>query len=352
YTKVTFDDVGGCAEAKEELGDVIDFLRNPERWRKAGVRLPRGILLEGPPGCGKTLLARAVAGEASAKFFLASASEFVEMFVGVGAARVRDMFEQALKEAPAIVFIDELDAVGRRRGSGIGAANDEREQTLNQLLVCLDGFEPNDQVVVLAATNRADILDKALVRPGRFDRRLAIPMPSHEDRIGILKIHCEPIPLSPDVSLDALARKTEGLNGAQIENLVNEAAMLAVRRARYENQDHTEILMRDFDTVLTKKKEAGLLFDQLDSVLIESVTQLAEPTGRAVVRIRLIDGTEMEGEVAWMDAAMVKLKSSSGGDLIVAKNQIAKIEALEGTEQARLDDLKPDTWLSRSPDLA
>jgi len=173
--KVTFDDVGGCAAAKEQLGDVIDFLKHPQHWISAGARIPRGVLLEGPPGSGKTLLARAVAGETNARFFSVSASEFVEMFVGVGAARVRDMFETATKQAPAVIFIDELDAVGRRRGSGVGSAHDEREQTLNQLLVCLDGFERHQQVAVIAATNRSDILDKALLRPGRIDRRIKFP---------------------------------------------------------------------------------------------------------------------------------------------------------------------------------
>src|SRR5262249_32697902 len=220
---VTFASVGGCAEAKAELADLVAFLKDPEPWERAGVRLPRGALLGGPPGCGKTLLARAVAGETSARFLYVSASEFVEMFVGVGASRMRDTFELAAKHAPAILFIDELDAIGRRRGSGVGLVNDEREHTLNQLLVSLDGFDRGARVVVIAATTRSDVLDAALWRAGRFDRRIAVPPLSAEARREVLAIHTAGKPLAGDVSLDDLAARAEGMSGADLEGLVNEA---------------------------------------------------------------------------------------------------------------------------------
>ncbi|MDW7997810.1 MAG: ATP-dependent zinc metalloprotease FtsH [Bacteroidota bacterium] len=228
--RVTFSDVAGADEAKEELREVIEFLRNPERFRSLGAKVPKGVLLVGPPGTGKTLLARAVAGEAGVPFFSISGADFVEMFVGVGAARVRDLFEQAKRHAPCIVFIDELDAVGRQRGAGLGGGHDEREQTLNQLLVEMDGFEQNSGIVVLAATNRPDILDPALLRPGRFDRRIVVDLPDVRGREQILKVHTRHIPLAPDVELAKLAKSTPGFSGADLANLVNEAALLAARR--------------------------------------------------------------------------------------------------------------------------
>ncbi|TMH44262.1 MAG: ATP-dependent zinc metalloprotease FtsH [Betaproteobacteria bacterium] len=226
---VTFADVAGCEEAKEEVAELVDFLRDPSKFQKLGGRIPRGVLMVGNPGTGKTLLARAIAGEAKVPFFSISGSDFVEMFVGVGAARVRDMFEQAKKHAPCIVFIDEIDAVGRQRGAGLGGGNDEREQTLNQLLVEMDGFEATMGVIVIAATNRPDVLDPALLRPGRFDRQVVVPLPDIRGREEILKVHMRKVPLAPDVKADIIARGTPGFSGADLANLVNEAALFAAR---------------------------------------------------------------------------------------------------------------------------
>ncbi|MCX8087486.1 MAG: ATP-dependent zinc metalloprotease FtsH [Rhodocyclaceae bacterium] len=226
---VTFADVAGCEEAKEEVAELVDFLRDPSKFQKLGGRIPRGVLMVGSPGTGKTLLARAIAGEAKVPFFSISGSDFVEMFVGVGAARVRDMFEQAKKAAPCIIFIDEIDAVGRQRGAGLGGGNDEREQTLNQLLVEMDGFEPNQGIIVIAATNRPDVLDPALLRPGRFDRQVVVPLPDIRGREQILKVHMRKVPLAPDVDPAVLARGTPGFSGADLANLVNEAALFAAR---------------------------------------------------------------------------------------------------------------------------
>lgn len=228
--KATFDDVAGADEEKEELKEIVDFLRDNKKYTEIGARIPKGVLLLGPPGTGKTLLARAVAGEANVPFFSISGSDFVEMFVGVGASRVRDLFEQAKKNAPAIIFIDEIDAVGRQRGAGLGGGHDEREQTLNQLLVEMDGFEDNDSVIVMAATNRRDILDPALLRPGRFDRQILVGYPDVKGREAILKVHTRNKPLAPDVDLGTIAKSTVGFTGADLENLVNEASLLAARK--------------------------------------------------------------------------------------------------------------------------
>ena len=244
--KITFEDVAGADEAKQDLQEVVDFLRLPQKYHDIGARIPRGVLLVGPPGTGKTLLARAVAGEADVPFFNLSASEFVEMFVGVGASRVRDLFKQAKLTAPAIVFIDELDAVGRRRGAGLGSTNDEREQTLNQLLVEMDGFDDRHEVILLAATNRPDVLDPALLRPGRFDRQVVVGPPDRKGRLGILKIHTRGLKLTDDVKLETLAGVTAGMSGADLANLCNEAALLAARLG------HTDIHMVDFETALDK----------------------------------------------------------------------------------------------------
>jgi cell division protease FtsH len=230
--KVTFADVAGVDEAKEELSEIIDFLRDPRKFQKLGGKIPKGVLLMGSPGTGKTLLARAVAGEANVPFFSISGSDFVEMFVGVGASRVRDLFEQGKKHAPCIIFIDEIDAVGRLRGGGLGGGHDEREQTLNQLLVEMDGFESNEGLILVAATNRPDVLDPALVRPGRFDRQVVVPLPDVRGRAGILKVHVAKVTLAPDVELEVVARGTPGFSGADLANLVNEGALLAARRGR------------------------------------------------------------------------------------------------------------------------
>ena len=242
---VTFDDVAGCEEAKTELTEIIQFLKHPKRYQKLGGRIPKGVLLLGPPGTGKTLMARAVAGEANVPFFSISGADFVEMFVGVGASRVRDLFEQGKKHAPAIVFIDEIDAVGRHRGAGLGGGHDEREQTLNALLVEMDGFEPNTNIIILAATNRPDVLDTALVRPGRFDRQVVVDAPDLRGRHGILKVHTRKIPMK-DVNLETIAKGTPGLVGADLENIVNEAALLAARKEK------SSVNMEDFEEAKDK----------------------------------------------------------------------------------------------------
>ncbi|MEX1661644.1 ATP-dependent zinc metalloprotease FtsH [Thioclava sp. 15-R06ZXC-3] len=244
--RVTFDDVAGIDEAKEELEEIVEFLRNPQKFSRLGGKIPKGALLVGPPGTGKTLLARAIAGEAGVPFFTISGSDFVEMFVGVGASRVRDMFEQAKKNAPCIVFIDEIDAVGRARGVGIGGGNDEREQTLNQLLVEMDGFEANEGIIIIAATNRKDVLDPALLRPGRFDRQIHVPNPDIKGREKILSVHARKVPVGPDVDLRTIARGTPGFSGADLMNLVNEAALMAARVGR------RFVAMEDFENAKDK----------------------------------------------------------------------------------------------------
>jgi cell division protease FtsH len=244
--KVLFTDVAGVDEAKEELQEIVEFLRDPKKFTRLGGRIPKGVLLVGAPGTGKTLLAKAIAGEAGVPFFSISGSDFVEMFVGVGASRVRDLFLQGKKNAPCIIFIDEIDAVGRHRGAGLGGGHDEREQTLNQLLVEMDGFESNEGVILIAATNRPDVLDPALLRPGRFDRQVVVPVPDIRGREGILKVHCAAKPLAPDVDVQTLAKGTPGFSGADLENLVNEAALLAARK----NRDL--IAMSDFEDAKDK----------------------------------------------------------------------------------------------------
>lgn len=271
-SKTKFSEIAGNDNAKQDLTEVVDFLKHPDKFHKLGARIPKGVLLIGPPGTGKTMMARAVAGEAGVPFFSISGSEFVEMFVGVGASRVRDLFEKAKKSAPCIIFIDEIDAVGRRRGSGMGGGHDEREQTLNQILVEMDGFEKEQKVIVLAATNRVDVLDPALLRPGRFDRRVKIALPERQDRLAILKVHFKEKPTADDVDLDALAAKTAGMSGADLANIANEAAIRAARvnHAQITNADVTEALekvaigperrtnmMRDKDKELTAYHEGG-----------------------------------------------------------------------------------------------
>jgi cell division protease FtsH len=283
--KVTFADVAGAKEAKQELTEIVDFLKNPKKFIQIGARIPKGVLLMGGPGTGKTLLARAVAGEAGVPFFSISGSEFVEMFVGVGASRVRDLFLTAKKSAPAIIFMDEIDAVGRVRGTGVGGGNDEREQTLNQILVEMDGFEPNESVIIMAATNRPDVLDPALLRPGRFDRRVMIDLPDRKDREEILKTHSRTKPMGPDVKLTVIAERTPGFSGADLANLMNEAAILAAREDRKEVTQYD--LIRSIEKVMlgperkshvlnTKEKEITA-YHEAGHALIASVLPYADP---------------------------------------------------------------------------
>ncbi len=289
--KVTFKDVAGAKEAKQELEEIVDFLRNPKKFIDIGAEIPKGVMMMGSPGTGKTLLARAVAGEAGVPFFSISGSEFVEMFVGVGASRVRDLFQMAKKAAPAIIFVDEIDAVGRVRGTGIGGGNDEREQTLNQILVEMDGFEPNAKVIVMAATNRPDVLDPALLRPGRFDRRVTIDLPDREDREAILKVHSRKKPLAEGVDLMLIAQRTPGFSGADLYSLMNEAAILAAREER------TEILQDDLirsiekvmlgperkSHVLTKKEKLVTAYHEVGHALVASVLAYADPVQKISV---------------------------------------------------------------------
>ena len=283
--RVTFKDVAGCKEAKEELSEIVDFLKNPKKFFEIGARIPKGILLMGAPGTGKTLLARAVAGEANVAFFSISGSEFVEMFVGVGASRVRDLFQLAKKAAPAIIFIDEIDAVGRVRGGGMGGGNDEREQTLNQILVEMDGFEPTEKVIVMAATNRPDVLDPALLRPGRFDRRVTIDLPDRADREEILKIHARQKPFAEDVNLTLIAERTPGFSGADLYSLMNEGAILAARENR--NKVSQFDLIRSIEKVmlgperrshiLSKKEKEITAYHEAGHALVASVLPHADP---------------------------------------------------------------------------
>ena len=289
--KVTFKDVAGVEEAKEELQEIIEFLREPQKFQKLGGRIPKGVLLVGPPGTGKTLLARAIAGEANVPFFSISGSDFVEMFVGVGASRVRDLFEQGKKNAPCIIFIDEIDAVGRHRGAGLGGGHDEREQTLNQLLVEMDGFESNEGVILIAATNRPDVLDPALLRPGRFDRRVVVPRPDVGGREAILKVHTKKIPLSEDVDIGVLARGSPGFSGADLANLVNEAALLAARQSR------KTVMMADFESskdkvlmgaerksmILSEEEKKNTAYHEAGHALVASVVPFADPLHKVTI---------------------------------------------------------------------
>ncbi len=289
--RVTFADVAGAREAKEELLEIVDFLKSPKKFLDIGARIPKGIILMGAPGTGKTLLARAVAGEAGVPFFSISGSEFVEMFVGVGASRVRDLFQMAKKAAPAIIFVDEIDAVGRVRGSGVGGGNDEREQTLNQILVEMDGFEPTEKVVVMAATNRPDVLDPALLRPGRFDRRVTIDLPDRRDREEILGIHARKKPLGPDVALAVIAERTPGFSGAELYSLMNEGAILAARENRTEVTQYD--LIRSIEKVmlgperkshlLSKKEKELTAYHEAGHALVSSILPYADPVHKISV---------------------------------------------------------------------
>ena len=294
--KVTFEDVAGVDEAKEELSEIVEFLKEPKKFTRLGGRIPKGVLLVGPPGTGKTLLARAVAGEAGVPFFSISGSDFVEMFVGVGASRVRDLFVQGKKNAPCLIFIDEIDAVGRQRGAGLGGGHDEREQTLNQLLVEMDGFESNEGVILIAATNRPDVLDPALLRPGRFDRQVVVPTPDLRGRARILKVHSRKVPLAPEVDLELLARGTPGFSGADLENLVNEAALAAAKK----NQE--QVFMSDFE----EAKDKVLMGKERRSVIIseeEKKTTAYHEAGHALVA-KIQPGTDPVHKVSIIPRGM------------------------------------------------
>ena len=289
--KVTFDDVAGIDEAREELQEIVEFLKDPTKFARLGGKIPKGALLVGSPGTGKTLLARAIAGEAGVPFFTISGSDFVEMFVGVGASRVRDMFEQAKKSAPCIVFIDEIDAVGRHRGAGLGNGNDEREQTLNQLLVEMDGFDANEGIIIIAATNRPDVLDPALLRPGRFDRRVTVPLPDIEGRVKILEVHMKKVPLAPDVDARTLARGTPGMAGADLANLVNEAALLAARlgkrlvsMAQFERAKDRVIMGTEWKSlVMTDDEKRMTAYHEAGHALITAHEVAANPIHKATI---------------------------------------------------------------------
>ncbi|GGO83492.1 ATP-dependent zinc metalloprotease FtsH [Marinobacterium nitratireducens] len=289
-SKITFDDVAGLENAKRDLEEISDYLRDPGHFRKLGAKIPRGILLMGPPGTGKTLLARAVAGEAEVPFFSISGSEFIEMFVGVGASRVRDLFENAKKEAPAIIFVDEIDSVGRARGTGLGGGHDEREQTLNQILNEMDGFEPHETVVVLAATNRPDVLDAALMRPGRFDRKVTLDLPDRRARLSILKIHSREVPLAQDVDLERIAALTVGFSGADLENLINEAALLAGRSGA--DQVDMDCVLKSRDKVvlggvremaLTEDEKQLVAYHESGHALVASLLPHADPLDKVTI---------------------------------------------------------------------
>ncbi len=289
--RVTFDDVAGVEEAKEEVVEIVDFLKDPQKFQRLGGKIPKGALLIGPPGTGKTLLARAIAGEAGVPFFTISGSDFVEMFVGVGASRVRDMFEQAKKNAPCIIFIDEIDAVGRHRGAGLGGGNDEREQTLNQLLVEMDGFESNEGIILIAATNRPDVLDPALLRPGRFDRQVVVPNPDVNGRERILRVHMKNVPLAADVDVKIIARGTPGFSGADLANLVNEAALMAARKNR------RMVTQRDFEDakdkvmmgaerrsmVMTEEEKTNTAYHEGGHALVALTVPAADPVHKATI---------------------------------------------------------------------
>ncbi|KQM17418.1 ATP-dependent zinc metalloprotease FtsH [Novosphingobium sp. Leaf2] len=289
--RVTFDDVAGIDEAREELEEIVEFLRDPTRFSKLGGQIPKGALLVGSPGTGKTLLARAIAGEAGVPFFTISGSDFVEMFVGVGASRVRDMFEQAKKNAPCIVFIDEIDAVGRHRGHGLGNSNDEREQTLNQLLVEMDGFEANEGIIIIAATNRPDVLDPALLRPGRFDRQVVVPVPDIDGREKILAVHMKKVPLAPDVNARVIARGTPGFSGADLANLVNEAALLAARRnkrlvAMQEFEDAKDKVMMGAERrsmVMTEDEKKMTAYHEAGHAIVSLSEPASDPIHKATI---------------------------------------------------------------------
>ena len=356
HGRVTFEDVAGVDEAKYDLQEIVEFLRDPQKFQRLGGRIPRGALLVGPPGTGKTLLARAIAGEANVPFFTISGSDFVEMFVGVGASRVRDMFEQAKKNAPCIIFIDEIDAVGRHRGAGLGGGNDEREQTLNQLLVEMDGFEANEGIILIAATNRPDVLDPALLRPGRFDRQITVPNPDVGGREKILKVHMRKVPLAPDIDPRTIARGTPGFSGADLANLVNEAALLAARRSKrmvtqqeFEDAkdkvmmgaERRSMIMTEEEKLATAYHEAG---HAIVNVLVAGNDPLHKvtiiPRGRALgVTMSLPERDKLSYSKQWCDA---RIAMTFGGrvaeQIIYGKEHLntgAASDIMQATDLAR-----------------
>ena len=357
HGRVTFEDVAGVDEAKEDLQEIVEFLRDPQKFQRLGGRIPRGVLLVGPPGTGKTLLARAIAGEANVPFFTISGSDFVEMFVGVGASRVRDMFEQAKKNAPCIIFIDEIDAVGRHRGAGLGGGNDEREQTLNQLLVEMDGFESNEGIILIAATNRPDVLDPALLRPGRFDRQIVVPNPDIVGREKILKVHVRKVPLAPDVDLKTISRGTPGFSGADLANLVNEAALLAARRGKrlvtmleFEDSKDKVMMGAERRTLVMSEEEKRLTaYHEGGHALVALHMPASDPVHKATIIPRgralgMVMRLPERDQVSWTRA---KLKA----DLAVAMGGRVAEELIFGYDKVTsgaAQDIKMATKLSRA----
>ncbi|MHA1524715.1 MAG: ATP-dependent zinc metalloprotease FtsH, partial [Alphaproteobacteria bacterium] len=355
--RVTFDDVAGIDEAKDDLQEIVEFLRDPQKFQRLGGHIPKGALLVGPPGTGKTLLARAIAGEANVPFFTISGSDFVEMFVGVGASRVRDMFEQAKKNAPCIIFIDEIDAVGRHRGAGLGGGNDEREQTLNQLLVEMDGFEANEGVILIAATNRPDVLDPALLRPGRFDRQVVVPNPDIIGREKILKVHVRKVPLAPDVDLNLIARGTPGFSGADLANIVNEAALLAARRGKrmvtHEDfEDAKDKIMMGSERrslVMTEEEKKLTAYHEGGHALVALRQTASDPIHKATIipRGRALGMVVRLPERDHLSVTLAKMKA----DLAVAMGGRVAEEMIFGSDMitsGASSDIKMATSLARA----
>lgn len=362
HGRVTFEDVAGVDEAKQDLQEIVEFLRDPGKFQRLGGRIPRGVLLVGPPGTGKTLIARAVAGEANVPFFTISGSDFVEMFVGVGASRVRDMFEQAKKNAPCIIFIDEIDAVGRHRGAGLGGGNDEREQTLNQLLVEMDGFEANEGVILIAATNRPDVLDPALLRPGRFDRQVVVPNPDVVGREQILKVHVRKVPLAPDINLKTIARGTPGFSGADLMNLVNEAALTAARRnkrmvtqAEFEEAkdkvmmgaERKSLVMTEEEKMLTAYHEGGHAIVGLNVVATDPIHKATIiPRGRALGMVmQLPERDKLSMSLEQMTSRLaIMMGGRVAEELIFGKDKVTSGASSDIEQATRLARMMVTRW--------
>jgi cell division protease FtsH len=362
HGRVTFEDVAGVDEAKQDLQEIVEFLRDPGKFQRLGGRIPRGVLLVGPPGTGKTLIARAVAGEANVPFFTISGSDFVEMFVGVGASRVRDMFEQAKKNAPCIIFIDEIDAVGRHRGAGLGGGNDEREQTLNQLLVEMDGFEANEGVILIAATNRPDVLDPALLRPGRFDRQVVVPNPDVVGREQILKVHVRKVPLAPDINLKTIARGTPGFSGADLMNLVNEAALTAARRnkrmvtqAEFEEAkdkvmmgaERKSLVMTEEEKLLTAYHEGGHAIVGLNVVAADPIHKATIiPRGRALGMVmQLPERDKLSMSLEQMTSRLaIMMGGRVAEELVFGRDKVTSGSASDIEQATRLARMMVTRW--------